>query len=212
MKPEKPLPPSKTAVAGGFDGSENDDWTAIKLETAEGLLFTPTYGPDKRPAYWDPKEWDGKIPRGEVEAAWDEISRRYRLVRVYCDPGFHDERSWESEIEEWDQKYGPEVFIPWPTNQIKRMHPALTRFDSDLKRREIVLDGCSATRIHLKNAKKLAKPGDRYIIGKPSQDQKIDIGVTSVIAHEAAADARAAGEFDAPEPNPKISTAMYGFN
>lgn len=90
----KPAPPVKTAVAGGFDAAENDDWTAIKLETAEGLLFTPTYGPDKLPAYWDPKEWNGKIPRAEVDAAWDEISRRYRLVRIYCDPGFHDKRSW----------------------------------------------------------------------------------------------------------------------
>ncbi|GAA1453454.1 hypothetical protein ACFP47_09275 [Nesterenkonia lacusekhoensis] len=194
---DQDLPPDGTAVAGGFDGSMNDDWTAIKLETREGLLFTPLYGPDQRPAYWNPSEWNGEIPRGEVEAAWEEISRRYELVRVYCDPGFHDERSWESDIEQWDQDYGPDVFVPWPTNQVMRMFGALTRFHADIQKRQIELDGCLPTRLHLKNCKKLAKPGDRYILGKPANNQKIDIAVTSVLAHEAAADARAAGW---PEP------------
>lgn len=187
------LPPDGTSVCGGFDGSENDDWTAIKLETREGLLFTPTYGPDQRPAYWNPSEWGGTIPRGEVEAAWDEIARRYELVRVYCDPGFHDERSWESDIEEWAQLYGEEVFISWPTNMVQRMYGALTRFHADASKRTILLDSCVATRTHLLNCKKVAKPGDRYILGKPAQTQKIDIAMTAVLAHEAAADARAAG-------------------
>jgi len=34
---------------------------------------------------------------------------------------------------------------------------------------------------------------DRYILGKPSQHQKIDATMASVIAHEAASDARASG-------------------
>ncbi|NDK31190.1 condensation domain-containing protein [Nesterenkonia haasae] len=193
MEKEHPLPPDGTSVAGGFDGSDHDDWTAIKLETKEGLLFTPLYGPDSRPAYWNPSEWGGTIPRGEVEAAWDEISRRYELVRVYCDPGFHDERSWESDIETWAQLYGEKVFISWPTNMIGRMFPALTRFHADLRSGEVMLDDCSATRVHLQNAKKVSKTQDRYVLGKPAQTQKIDIAVTSVLAHEAAADARAAG-------------------
>ena len=186
-------PPDGTSVAGGFDGSENDDWTAIKLETRDGLLFTPTYGPDSRSAYWNPSEWGGKIPRGEVNAAWDEIARRYELVRIYCDPGFHDERSWESDIEAWDLDHGPDVFIPWPTNQVMRMYGALTRFKADIRNGDISMDDCQATRTHLRNCKMLAKNGDRYILGKPSQNQKIDIGMTAVLAHEAAADARAAG-------------------
>lgn len=188
-----PEPPDGTAVCGGFDGSEHDDWTGIKLETRDGLLFTPTYGPDKRPAYWNPAEWGGTIPRDEVEAAWDEIARRYEIVRAYCDPGFHDERSWESDIETWDQEYGPDKFVSWPTNQVTRMYGALTRFKSDIRTGGITLDGCQATRTHLQNAKMLAKPGDRYILGKPSQTQKIDLAMCAALAHEAAADARAAG-------------------
>jgi phage terminase large subunit-like protein len=186
-----PEPAEGTSVCGGFDGSENNDWTAIKLETREGFLFTPRYGPDRRPTIWNPVDWDGRIPRGEVRAAWDELSERFELLRVYCDPGFHDETSWETEIEEWAAKHGDEVFVPWPTNSLGRMYPAIRRFEADL-RTLITHDGCPITAGHVRNARKIAR-GDRYTLGKPAQHQKIDAAVTSVLAHEAACDQRAAG-------------------
>lgn len=195
-----PNPPDGTSVCGGFDGSLNNDWTAIKLETREGFIFTPRYGPNRDPAIWNPAKWpDHQIPRDQVDEAWDEIARRYRLLRVYYDPGFQDETDWSSEGEAWDEKHGPDVFSPWPTNQIGRMYPALRRFEADLRNRAISQDGCPITTTHVGNARKLAK-GERYTIGKPSQDQKIDAGVTSVICHEAAADERAAGWPEAEIP------------
>lgn len=187
----RPDPADGTQVCGGFDGSENDDHTAIKLETREGYLFTPRYGPDRRPTIWNPAEWGGRIPRAEVRTAWAELDRRYQLRRIYCDPGFHDETSWESEIEEWDVTYGPDVFVPWPTNIIQRMYPAIRRFEADLPT-AITHDGCPITAAHMRNARKLAR-GERYVLGKPTQHQKIDVAVTSVLAHEAASDERAAG-------------------
>lgn len=189
-----PNPPDGTSVCGGFDGSENDDFTVIKLETREGFLFTPRYGPDRRPAIWNPAEWPGnRIPRQQVNVAWEELARRYRFRRVYCDPGFHDESDWSTEIEEWDLAHGPDVFVPWPTNQLGRMYPALRRFESDARNRTFTHDGCPITTTHVGNARKIAKTGDRYTLGKPGQTQKIDAGVTSVLCHEAAADERAAG-------------------
>lgn len=191
-----PEPPPGTSVAGGFDGSENDDWTAIKLETREGFLFTPRYGPDRRPAVWNPAEWGGRIPRGQVDAAWDELSRRFRLVRVYCDPGFRDESSWKSDIDRWDTEHGPKVFVPWVMSGSGRklaVYAALRRFEADLKQGAITHDGCPITTTHMGNARKIALPGDVYTLGKPHHSQKIDTAVTSVLAHEAAADARADG-------------------
>ena len=191
-----PEPKAGTSVAGGFDGSENDDHTAIKLETREGFIFTPRYGPDRRPTIWDPAEWGGRIPRAEVDAAWDELARRFRLVRVYCDPGFRDESSWASEIEAWDTQYGPKVFIPWQMSgntRVTAVYAALRRFESDLAEHRVTQDGCPLTTTHMGNARKIAKPGDRYGLGKPSQKQKIDAAVTTVLAHEAASDARAEG-------------------
>lgn len=191
-----PSPPRGTEVSGGFDGSENEDWTAIKLETREGLIFTPRYGPDARPTIWNPAEWGGRIPRGEVHAAWDEIADRYILKRVYYDPGFRDETSWETEGETWDQKHGPDVFIPWQmsgNSRVEAVYSALRRFEADLESGFISQDGCPTTTTHIGNARKVAKSIDRYGLGKPSISQKIDVGVTSVLAHEAASDARADG-------------------
>jgi hypothetical protein len=190
------LPPPKpgTAVCGGFDGSENDDWTAIKLETQEGFIFTPRYGPDKLPTIWKPKDWDGRIPRGQVRAAWAEIVETYILRRAYCDPGFHDETSYETEIEEWDQDFaaGEGVFISFPTTSPQRMYPAIRRLEADLPK--ITHDGCPITLAHMRNARKiLARSGRTYTLGKPAAHQKIDAAVTTVLAHEAASDERAEG-------------------
>ncbi len=181
-------PPSGASVCGGFDGAQTDDWTAIKLETIDGLLFTPRYGPDARPTIWNPAEWGGRTPRDEVHAAWDEIARTYRLERVYCDPPL-----WQSEIASWARKFGDEVFVEWPTYRVPPMHAALERFVTDLGTGALRHDGCPVTGLHVGNARRLARPGDRYILGKPSQTQKIDAAMAAAVCHKAAADARAAG-------------------
>ena len=62
-----PNPPRGTQITAGFDGSEYEDWTALKCVTRGGRLFTPRYGPDRRPTIWDPAEWGGQIPRAEVD-------------------------------------------------------------------------------------------------------------------------------------------------
>lgn len=180
--------PTGAAVCGGFDGSDSDDWTAIRLETLDGHRFTPTYGPDQRPTVWNPAEWGGSIPRGEVAAAVDEIFDRYDVKRLYCDP-----RDWQSEIGDWSLKYGADVVTEWATYRIVPMHSALERTVNDLASGRSTHDDCSLTALCVANARKVAKPGQRYILGKPSQHQKIDVAMADVLAHEAAADAHAAG-------------------
>ena len=181
--------PDGAEVAGGMDGSRSSDWTAIRLETREGHRFTPTYGPDGRPTIWNPKEWGGQIPRGEVLAAVDEIVRRYKVRRFYIDP-----RHWETQAEAWATEHGEDVFTLWPTNQINRMFGALDRYHTDIVQSETTThDECADAKIHALNARKVAKPGDKYILGKPSEHQKIDVCMADVLAHEAASDTRAAG-------------------
>jgi hypothetical protein len=187
-----PNPPGGTSVCGGFDGSDTDDWTVIKLETRDRLIFTPRYGADRRPTIWNPVDWGGRIPRGEVHAAWAEIVDTYDLRRAYYDPGFHDETSWESEGEEWALEWGEERFVPFPTTSGPRMYSAIRRLEADLP--VITQDGCPITLAHMRNARKIMSRGGRmYTLGKPAHHQKIDAAVTVVITHEAAADERAAG-------------------
>ncbi len=182
------LVPEGAEVAGGFDGSLNDDHTGIRLETRDGFRFTPRYGPDRRLAHWNPKEWNGKIPRGEVHAAVDEISRRYKLRRLYCDP-----KEWRSEIGGWAQLYGEDVVYEWATYRIQPMYDALERSITDLRTGASTVDLCPVTADHIANARKIAKPQDRYILGKPDAARKIDMSMADTLAHEAASDLRADG-------------------
>jgi len=184
-------PSSEKRVSLGMDGSLNNDWTSIRAETIDGFRFTPTYGPDKRPTIWDPAEWDGNVPRSEVQAAVAELFANYHVARFYMDP-----RHWETQADAWALEHGEDVVVQWPTNQIGRMYDALDRFLVDSNEGTTTHDGCKTTRTHALNARKIAKPGDKYILGKPSEHQKIDVLMADILAHEAAADMRASGWAD----------------
>jgi hypothetical protein len=183
-----PNPPDGTPISLGFDGSENNDWTAIQAETIDGYSFTPRYGPDKRPTIWNPAEWGEQIPRGEVRAAVDELFERFKVKRMYCDV-----RDWATEIGEWSLEYGDEHVFEWRTERISAMYDAIRRFEVDLREGRIKHDGCPVASIHIANARKAAKPGQKYILTKPSDHQKIDVAMSKILAHEAAADARESG-------------------
>lgn len=183
-----PNPLDGVQVSMGFDGSENNDWTAIQAETIDGFSFTPRYGPDQRPTVWNPAEWGGFIPRGEVHAAVDELFGRYKVARFYADP--HD---WFSEIGDWAMKYGEEHVFEWPTNQVSRMYPEIRRFEIDMAQGRMTHDGCPIATVHAANAKKIAKPGQKYVLGKPADHQKIDVIMAKILAHTAASDAHEAG-------------------
>jgi len=185
--------PDGAEICLGFDGSDTDDWTGIRAETRDGYQFTPTYGPDQRPTVWNPAEFGGRIPRIEVHAAMSELASRYRIKRGYFDPPL-----WQTEIEDWALAYGEDVVVEFATYRTTQMHAALERMVVDLSTGRLTHDGCPFTRIHVDNARKAARPGERYILIKPSQAEKIDLAMCSTLAHEAAADQRAAG-WDGPQ-------------
>lgn len=183
-----PNPPDGTEVCLGFDGSDVDDHTAIRAETLDGFQFTPRVL-GGRPSIWNPAQHnDHRIPRDQVGAAVDEIFDRFRVVRMYCDPPY-----WSTEVESWALKHGDRRVLKWETRQTTPMHAALERFVVDLANRAITHDGCPDTTSHVASSVKKFRGRDQYGLAKASRLQKIDAAVTSVLAHEAACDARAAG-------------------
>lgn len=187
--------PDKTMVVLGFDGSDVDDWTAIRAETADGYQFTPTYGPSGKPTIWNPAENGGQVPRLEVDAAVDELFSRYRVIRMYCDPPY-----WESEVDTWAERYGEKKVIRWQTRRPVQMHEAAERLKTDILKADsgFTHDGCDITSQHVRNARMSARPAGRYVLSKPTDPQKIDACVTSVICHEAAGDVTAAKGWKKP--------------
>ncbi|PXY20889.1 hypothetical protein [Prauserella muralis] len=176
-------------VVLGFDGSDVDDWTAIRAETADGYQFTPTYGPDNLPTIWNPADHGGQVPRLEVDAAVDELFAKYEVVRMYCDPPY-----WESEVDAWAERHGEKRVIRWHTRRPVQMFEAAERLRTDIVKADsgFTHDGCELTAQHVANARCSARPQGRYVLVKATDPQKIDACVTSVITHEAAGDVTAA--------------------
>ena len=193
-----PEPPAGTDVALGFDGSDTSDWTVLAAETRDGYSFTPRYGPDQRPTIWIPEQWGGRIPRDQVDVAVREVHQRFKVARGYYDPP-----RWETDVERWGIEHGEKRVRPWETYRTIQMHEALQRFVADLTQGRITQDGCPLTDQAMNNARKVAKTSDRYLLGKPSQHQKIDPAMGRVLAHEAAADART-NEWNKPKRNARM--------
>lgn len=203
LHPGKParVVPDGTAIVLALDGSDTDDWTGLRAQTEDGYQFTPTYGEDRRPAVWNPAEHNGQVPRLEVAAAVEEIFDRFTVVRFYYDPP-----DWKTEGQAWEAKYGEKVVLRWETYRINQMHAALVRLHVDVTKVDSAFthDGCPMTFIQVKNARKLVRPNKKYVIGKPSQQQKIDMCVVSVLADEAAGDVTAAGLWPKPRVRRKV--------
>lgn len=195
----------RTKLCLGFDGSDSDDLTGIRAETLDQYQFTPVYGVDRKPTLWNPRDWNGRVPRAEVMAAFRELAVEYDIVRAYLDPPF-----WESEIDTLASELGEKKFLRWYTNRKVQMHASLERFKTDVYNVESGFshDGDEQVAVHIRNAVVRAGGVDpvtkvrRYIIGKPEQHQKIDYAMSSVLAHEAVMDAIAGGALnDVPDTN-----------
>ena len=179
-----------TRIVLGFDGSDVDDWTAIRAETMDGYQFTPVYGENDEPTIWNPADYGGQVPRAEVRAAMQQLMFRYDVVRLYADPPY-----WETEIDDWVDLYGEERVIRWHTRRIVAMHSACERLKTDVVKKDgtFTHDGCPTTADHIANTRAAARPMDRYVLRKASPVQKIDATIPSVLAHEALGDVIAAG-------------------
>jgi hypothetical protein len=127
------------------------------------------------------------VPRTEVDAALGRVFDRFVVKRFYYDPP-----RWETDGERWAREYGEERVLPWETYRTRQMYEALRRFHTDLSNKTFTHDGCPLTAQAAANARKMPR-GDRYVLGKPAQHQKIDAAMADVLAHEAYSDAWAAG-------------------
>lgn len=208
----------RTSVAMGMDLSNNNDWTGIRIETADLYQFTPLYnvGGDLRPTVWNPALFGGFIPRGEVRSAVDYLASEYKIVRAYIDPAgsamgavgddaLVDDDSWRTELSQWASKYGEKVFMPWSCARTTQTHASLEQLRSAIRNPEsgFTHDDDKVTRLHIANAVMVAKTAQRYMLGKPwgADHQKIDQAMSSMLAHEATMDAITANEFAPPQQN-----------
>ena len=190
-----PEPPEGTRICAGFDGSATGDFTCIRAETIDGMLFTPRWpNTPTKGMTWNPEDTGGRIVKADVTEAVHELFRRFDVERMYCDPPL-----WESEIIDWANEHGDERVLKWATYRPLPIHEALEQFRADVGSGRLTHDGCPVTTQHIENIRMQHRNSGRYVAAKPDAARKIDAGITAVLAHKAASDARAAGWSDEPE-------------
>lgn len=202
---ERWLPPRKSTVVLGFDGSRVKDATAlvgIHVETAR--MFT--LGVWERP----PRTQSWEVPFDEVDAAVTSAFTRWDVWRMYADPPY-----WETAVSAWSGRFGkfkgrvgsgPRVF-EWWTNRTKQMALALKAYQGALAAGDFTHDAHPLLVAHHGHARREdtnhfdedddGRRTDKrlYVIRKerPDSPLKIDAAMAAVLAWEAYRDAVAIG-------------------
>ena len=172
------------AISLGFDGSLNDDSTAIRgCRMSDGFRFTiGLWEKPERTATWE-------VPRREVMDRMRWALSTYTVSRAYCDP-----HEWRSDIEALADEFGDETVVAWPTSRDTPMAAALDRLRTDIIKGDTMQSRDAAVLAHYGNAYQRVR-GKLVLVRKeyPNSPRKIDSVVTDALAYEARADALAAG-------------------
>jgi hypothetical protein len=193
--------PAGTPVVAGFDGSDTDDWTADPAPDRGRLPVHPDVRPGPAAVHLEPGRARGQVPRLEVGRPGTRSSRP---------------TSWSGPT--WTRRAGRRRSTSWPSGTARRSSCAgrptgsrrctrrccgCTPTSSRTARRSPTTATRSLT-VHIRNARKLARAGQKYILGKPKQTQKIDGAMSATLCNEAAGDVTAAGLWPKPKVRRKV--------
>lgn len=179
-KPGDP-PPAGAPVVLAFDGSYNNDSTAlvgctIPRDGEKPRLFVVDAW--ERPSQRE--EW--VVPRDEVDATVHESMQRWKVRELACDPP-----GWHVEIDRWADRYGDEVVVRYETNKRSFMAAACSKFYTGTVNELLEHDGDERLARHLANAI-LKETSDGAYITKDGRNspRKIDLAVAAVVAYDRA--------------------------
>ncbi|MDX1388276.1 MAG: terminase large subunit, partial [Acidobacteriota bacterium] len=180
---ERVVPPA-TDVSIGFDGSYNQDSTALVGCTLhDPHLFT--IGVWERPEL--AKEW--VVPEHEVEDAILDACATYNVRSLPADDTFG--RIWSKLLNALHEKGVP--VVEWPTRSPSRMAPACGELWGTIRRGEITHDADPRLTAHVMNSRtKTDRFGPRIVKEHRGSTKHIDAAVAAVIARDMAV--RLAGE------------------
>ena len=167
-------------VVLGFDGSFNNDTTALVLATVEenphiDVVALWEKGPD------DPDDW--VVPVSEVEDAIRDACRKYRVVEVVC-----DSYRWQHSLDLLRQERLPMVDYP---QRSERMAPATAKFYTAVMNKAMSHSGNIDLARHVNNAiLKTDSRGSRLTKESTWSSRKIDLAVAAVMAFDRATQAK----------------------
>jgi hypothetical protein len=197
--------PRNTKIVLAFDGSKNDDSTALVGMVTHGKYagMLKVFGVWEKPK--NKKKAEGwQVPREEVDAVVSEVFKDYKVLAFWCDPSHKMDEDgggsyWMPLINEWHRRYsrrlqanmwakGSDHSTNWDmvshANQ-KTFVENLAAFETEITDKTIRHDGSTDLRRHLMNARRFKSKRFGQTIAKesPRSDKKIDLAVTAVIAY-----------------------------
>lgn len=168
-------------VCLGMDGSKSDDHTAlVAIEVETQHLFTL--------GLWDPSEYGGEIPRGQVDAAVAQAFEAWDVVGFYCDV-----HPFETQIDTWAETYGDQLCatatarhpIGWDMGRSRQQQAtrAVETFYDAIIEREITHEGDPAVSQYVFNARmRLNNYGTTFGKESRSSTRKVDWLAAAILA------------------------------
>jgi hypothetical protein len=189
-----------TEIVAFFDGSKNDDTTAlVGCRVDDGFIFKIASW-SRPPKGIDPEGKPWIVPRDKVNIEVANMFEAYRVRAFFADPSDvrdeEGERFWEPTIDGWHRKYARKLdhwavksgdrthAISWDMRSTERQAiftDAAQRFVTEVQDREFRHDGSRSMRAHVLNARR--RPNKYGItLGKEHREspRKIDLAVCAV--------------------------------
>lgn len=170
------FPADGTPITLGFDGSYNNDATALVGCTMDGHLF--------KVAVWERPNGAADtwvVPRDEVDVAVATAFRRWKVKAMAV-----DRSRWVSETQIWVERFGSEVVIDIPQSRA-RMIPASALFYTAVVQGLLTHDGDPDLARHLANAITRETPDGAYVTKEGRHSPlKVDLAIAAVLAYQAA--------------------------
>ena len=159
----------KEQIVLGFDGSFNQDCTALVASTLD--LHVVVLACWERPA--DADDW--QVPIAEVDLAVRQAVRDYTVVEIAADP-----YRWARELQAWEMADLPVGAFP---NTPARMVPATAKFYDAAVGHRLTHDGDPRLVRHVRNAiLKVDASGPRITKEHRGSSRKIDLAAAAVMA------------------------------
>jgi hypothetical protein len=188
-------------IVAFFDGSKSDDTTAlVGCRMSDGHVFyidSWSKPPRNRSG---PKETPWQVPRDDVDESVRAMFEVYNVVAFWADPSDtrddEGERFWEPYVDDWHQKYGPQLKL-WAQKAGDRPHAvawdmrsslhqkdfteAAERFIAEMKAHRFTHDGHLLLKQHVRNARRYPNAHGVSLAKEHRESRrKIDLAVCAV--------------------------------
>lgn len=168
--------PDGSDVVLGFDGSFNNDSTALVVCSLDGKPHLDVVEAWERPT---DAQRDWQVPIIDVEAKLREACRRWQVREIACDPF-----RWARTIQILEDEGLPVVEFP---QSPARMVPATQRFYEAVVNKQLTHSGDPRLARHLRNCVlKVDARGSRLAKESKLSSRKIDLAVAAVMALDTA--------------------------